>query len=319
MVHNAPECDNAEMYALGGLSEEESKAFERHLAGCEACALQVAELKAIVDLLPLSVEPVQTPAGMQDRILGHILGDSAVSNTSNQDADAASDVTAKLTPADSAADAFRESTRASDLPPMNEPGPRLQADVGQTRKSQSEPELGREPQPRQPLPAEWPKAKPRRWSVWVSAALAAAVIVLGIYVFSLRDQLSDLRGQLTATTEPPQGLRPNEAVNLSAAAKDIVANGLATIVIDSKGTHLLVQAEKLPQLKGNEAFQVWLMKDGSGVVNAGTFVSRDGKGGLYLTLDRNLSGYNQIAITQEPDAFGQLPRGTAVLSAEISL
>jgi hypothetical protein len=111
----------------------------------------------------------------------------------------------------------------------------------------------------------------------------------------------------------------DQAVNLSSAAQDIIAQGLATIVIDSQGTHLLVQAEKLPQIKGNEAFQVWLMRDGQDIVNAGTFFPHDGKGGLYLTLNRNLSGYDQIAITQEPDAFGQLPRGAPILTAELKL
>jgi hypothetical protein len=69
----------------------------------------------------------------------------------------------------------------------------------------------------------------------------------------------------------------DQAVNLSSAAQDIIAQGLATIVIDSQGTHLLVQAEKLPQIKGNEAFQVWLMRNGQDIVNVGTFFPHDGK------------------------------------------
>ena len=102
-------------------------------------------------------------------------------------------------------------------------------------------------------------------------------------------------------------MRMGEAVKLSPAAQDIVANGLATIVIDDKGTHLVVQAENLPDLEGNEAFQVWLIK-GDKPQNAGTFLSHDGMGAVYYTLD-SVNDYDTVAITLEPDAMGDQPRG----------
>ncbi|QHW32004.1 hypothetical protein GZH47_15090 [Paenibacillus rhizovicinus] len=310
MVLNENKCENAELYALGGLNEEERAAFEAHLAGCEACALQVKELQTIIDLLPLSAEPVHVPAGMQDRILGNILGSDSAPKATATPGGESSGVSFAISPAaSSGVPLAKTDSESSGIAQSPSPSPQMQASVQQTAA----------PIPSLPFPSSRRQPAQRGWRTWMNVALAAAVVLLGAYVFTLKDQVSDLRRELTATTEPPQGLRPNEAVSLSAAAQDIVASGLATIVIDTNGTHLLVQAEKLPQLKGNEAFQVWLMKDGSGVVNAGTFVSRDGTGGLYLTLDRNLSGYNQIAITLEPDAFGQLPRGTAVLAAAIKL
>jgi hypothetical protein len=67
---------------------------------------------------------------------------------------------------------------------------------------------------------------------------------------------------------------------LTPAIPDIVAEGLATIVIDAKGMHLIVQAENLPKLTNDEAFQVWLLKEGK-PVNAGTFLTNDGTWALY--------------------------------------
>jgi hypothetical protein len=81
-----------------------------------------------------------------------------------------------------------------------------------------------------------------------------------------------------------------------------------------------VQAEKLPELRrNNEAFQVWLMKDGGNVLNAGTFVSHIGTGAQFFTLGDAHTDYNQIAFTLEPDAYGSLPRGQAVLVAVINV
>ncbi|MFD4872412.1 anti-sigma factor domain-containing protein [Streptomyces sp. NPDC058420] len=52
-------------YALHALSEEEREVFERHLAGCEACAQETAELSATAARLGLavSVEPDRETRG----------------------------------------------------------------------------------------------------------------------------------------------------------------------------------------------------------------------------------------------------------------
>ena len=58
-------------YALHALSDEESVAFERHLAGCEACAQEAAELSATAARLGLAV--ATTPAaGLRAQVLRRI-------------------------------------------------------------------------------------------------------------------------------------------------------------------------------------------------------------------------------------------------------
>ncbi|WFR63254.1 anti-sigma factor [Paenibacillus amylolyticus] len=178
----------------------------------------------------------------------------------------------------------------------------------------------------------------RAWRI-ASAGFAAAALVLGVYAAQLQSQIdsltqqaagssatqeqlvqaqaqnAQLQEQLASALEPAQGMQTGEAVKLNPATQDIVAQGLATIVIDSKGTHLVVQAENLPNLEGNEAFQVWLIK-GDTPQNAGTFLSRDGTGAVYYTLD-SANDYDTVAITLEPDAMGEEPRGTMILAAKI--
>lgn len=152
------------------------------------------------------------------------------------------------------------------------------------------------------------------WRRIVTSGLTAAVILLSVYTVQLKQELSDLELQISQgenTLDQPMQL--NEVVALSPAG-DLVAQGLATIIIDSKGTHLLVQAQDLPDLKDTEAFQVWLLKDGQ-PFNAGTFLTDQGSGALYYTFEP--SDYDQIAITLEPDAKGDQPRGNIVLAASL--
>src|SRR3954452_756084 len=52
-------------YSMGLLDERDRRAFEDHLAGCEACAAELAELSPMAALLK-GVEPVGAPAGAAD-------------------------------------------------------------------------------------------------------------------------------------------------------------------------------------------------------------------------------------------------------------
>lgn len=278
-------CGLLELYVLGGLSEEESMRFEKHLASCEACRERRGELEDIVGLLPMAAEPQPVPAGMKRRILANVLGD----------AKPADERIAAAPPAEAGHAGTRTPTTASALTaPAAEPQPASAPVFMATRR-------------RTPL-----------YMRIVTTGLAAALLAFILYAAELRGQVSDLRGELadagSAPAQPIQELKVNQAVKLNPAAADIVATGLATIVIDKNGTHLLVQAEQLPKLQGNEAYQVWLIK-GQEKFSAGTFVSDKGTGAIYYTL--NSGGYDTVAITLEPDAFGEQPRGQIVLAASL--
>lgn len=274
--------DLAPVYVLGGLEAEEVAAFEAHLANCESCRREVRELQEVTGFLPLAAEPVAPPPGMRARVLSNVLGHA---------------------PQHEAA----------------QPGQGLQPE---TAVPAARAEEAAQAQPWQPQGRARARSS-RAWRI-ASAALAAAALVLGIYAGQLQGQVNSLKQQaagssavqdqlaqaqaqnaqlqerLASSMLPAQGMQTGEAVKLSPATQDIVAQGLATIVIDSKGTHLVVQAENLPTLEGNEAFQVWLIK-GDTPQNAGTFLSHNGTGAVYYTLD-SANDYDTVAITLEPDA-----------------
>ncbi|MFC5652944.1 anti-sigma factor domain-containing protein [Paenibacillus solisilvae] len=263
-------CDEAAMYVLGGMNNHERELFEVHLEHCHPCQEYLAELKDIVDAIPLAVEDTAPPVGMKSRILKHVLQSEDPHLSSNQ-----------LT---GVAASNQETRQHEDI---------------------------------------FKPVKRNKSAFALGAASVIFLVMTGMLALknnglnmeknSLLTEVTKLQHDLAVKGNPVTALRINNVVQLSPKAKDIVAQGLATIVIDDKGMHLIVQTEKLPALKKEEAFQVWLLKSGK-PVNAGTFISQDGSGALYYTFTPG--DYDSIAITQEPDAYGQEPRGSVVLAAD---
>lgn len=312
-----------ELYVLGGLSSSEAAELEEHLKQCPSCSEQVSELRDITGLLPLTAEPVSPPDGMKDRAaLGRIpdLGGSldAVAPVASEE------IIKPIEPLVLAStDELIRSINMSESINQNE----IMKPSPTTPQGYSEKEENPDGFLRPTRGSRQSSSRSRsglRWRV-LSAGLAAAIAVLGIYTVQLNREVNDLQLKadrattvdqqlLASALKPAQGLRLGEAVKLDPVSQDIAAHGLATIVIDSQGTHLVVQAEKLPQLQDSEAYQVWLIK-GDVKHNAGTFLSRDGTGALYYTFDPG--DYEMVAITLEPDAYGEQPRGKVILSAPI--
>lgn len=270
-------CEWAEIYVLGGLDEEEQRQFEEHLSDCADCKAQLKELKKIIDMLPLAAVEVIPPAGMKNRVLGRVLAaDRAAESSSTDEVNSTKDSLVSV------------QDQEISMPSIPVPAPQAK-------------------QHRLP-------SKRRNRLRIVCAGLAAVAVALAIYSATLQRDVNELQEQLALAGAPSQELQVDEVVQLDPATQDIVARGLATIVIDTKGTHLLVQAEKLPELSGSEAFQVWLIKGGV-KKSAGTFLSSQGTGAMYYTFDPQ--DYDTVAITLEPDGQGEQPRGQMILVAKI--
>ena len=78
---NAMNCQEMEellgAYALGALSEEERIAADAHLAECPKCTKTLQQLRAIVDLFPLSVPAIDPPPRLKVQILARIQEEEA--------------------------------------------------------------------------------------------------------------------------------------------------------------------------------------------------------------------------------------------------
>ncbi|MET0559659.1 MAG: anti-sigma factor [Solirubrobacterales bacterium] len=67
-------------YLLGGLEPEEMTAFERHAEGCERCRAEMRWLMPAMQALPESVERVEVPPGLRDRMMSEVRADAAAAD-----------------------------------------------------------------------------------------------------------------------------------------------------------------------------------------------------------------------------------------------
>jgi Anti-sigma-K factor rskA len=77
---------NAAAYVLGALDDPEP--YRRHLAACEACRAEVADLQRVVDSLPATVAPEVAPDALRERILETVRTEAALLRAAGPSADA---------------------------------------------------------------------------------------------------------------------------------------------------------------------------------------------------------------------------------------
>jgi anti-sigma-K factor RskA len=71
--------DELAAYMLGSLESGEEAAFEEHLASCQRCQARERWLRASVDVLPSSVEQIEPPPALRDRLMDTVRAEAGVS------------------------------------------------------------------------------------------------------------------------------------------------------------------------------------------------------------------------------------------------
>ena len=64
--------DAAGVYVLGALPEDETAAYEDHLANCPTCRAEAEELRVAAQALPLSAPPMLPPPSLKTRIMAEV-------------------------------------------------------------------------------------------------------------------------------------------------------------------------------------------------------------------------------------------------------
>lgn len=70
--------DNIGAYVLGALPELEAEVLERHLAGCDECRADVAELQPVTNAIARSVPQVEPPASLKKSLMETVDAEAAV-------------------------------------------------------------------------------------------------------------------------------------------------------------------------------------------------------------------------------------------------
>ncbi|MDQ8734311.1 anti-sigma factor [Paenibacillus sp. LHD-38] len=94
------------------------------------------------------------------------------------------------------------------------------------------------------------------------------------------------------------------------------AYGVACIVDNGKSKQFVVYVFGAEETKNEEAYQVWLLREGIRT-SAGTFrVDEKGVGLLAMGIESEQLTFDSIGITLEPDAKGDQPRGTKAFGTD---
>jgi anti-sigma-K factor RskA/putative zinc finger protein len=79
--------DDVGAWVLGALPEDEHERFAAHLAGCEECRGEVAELQMVADTLPLAAPQVAPPPELKERLMTAVRAEAAVLHAAGPEAD----------------------------------------------------------------------------------------------------------------------------------------------------------------------------------------------------------------------------------------
>ena len=72
-------------YLLGALTPVEAQELEQHLRGCPSCREQLGRLRIGAEALARSVESIEPPASLRERILGEVAGERSDAPASEAD------------------------------------------------------------------------------------------------------------------------------------------------------------------------------------------------------------------------------------------
>ncbi len=81
VAEHMPWDDDRAAYLLDALDDRERAEFEAHLATCDRCRAELRWLQPAVDVLPASVEQIDPPAELRNRVLGAIEADGGSATT----------------------------------------------------------------------------------------------------------------------------------------------------------------------------------------------------------------------------------------------
>ncbi|MGZ9583794.1 anti-sigma factor [Paenibacillus marinisediminis] len=153
-------------------------------------------------------------------------------------------------------------------------------------------------------------ARPR----WLRSIPAAALIGVFLLGSALNYWMYRERINIASSTDTQHGdsSQIESVVPLqSQSPEDSKAYGIAYIIGNGKSKQFVVNVYGAAPTSGDQAYQVWLIKDGVRS-SAGTFrvpSEGDGVGVLTMPMESDTLTFDQIGITLEPDDKGDQPRG----------
>jgi anti-sigma-K factor RskA len=261
--------DDLAVYALDALEPDERAVIDAHLASCPACR---AELHRHLDTLSQMATPEEPPAHLWGRIASQLPAPASRPTAER----------AGSTGAGEGAAVPPISPGPADVLPFDPERPRHAG--GRTRRRD--------------------RARAPR-TAWLTAAAAAAVLVVGAMVWSLRgdDGTSDIGDLAQAAAEDAD----STVVRLTTGDGDPQAR----VVLTEEGTGYVL-LDELPTLPAGRSYQLWKMNGSSTPISLGVI----GDGSAEAAAVALPSDTTSFAISEEPAEGVTSPTGPIVADGE---
>lgn len=280
--------------ALGALDGEERTLLHAHLAACQACRAELAELRASVGTLGYAAAPVPLEAARSDRIRARLLARAAADRGARGDADGL------------------DRTVVAPPPPVAAARPsRFTAEDDETQVI--------------PITAA-PSRRPSRAGWLAAAASLLLLLATGAYALSLRAHVLTQSAWMGAAEEQQnrlqRELRDREATLAAVSAPsvqviDLASSGQAPggrMFWDRRSNRWTFFAHNLPAVQRGREYQLWFITPGSRKIPSRTF-RPDRRGEAQVVVDYALSAdsLQAIAVTEEPTGGLPQPSGPVVI------
>ncbi|NWK84531.1 anti-sigma factor, partial [Staphylococcus sp. GSSP0090] len=234
--------------------------------------------------LPYSNKEVDPPTGMKERILESVLNEENGADTNSevekqQDKEDDNHLTA--------AQSYRSGMGDS-------------SETHQYKKLTTSPKQNDDKKPKIPLL--------RRISIGIMAALLLlSLIGNGVQYFKQKE----------SQNQPTPMINTNNAqsINLKSMDED-KTQGQAYVSSNKTHSKLMVEANDIEATKGNEVYQVWVIKDNK-PYPTGAFATKNDKGMVVFDLsDMDIDENDTIALTLEPSPNNNEPKGQMIMASK---
>ena len=150
-------------------------------------------------------------------------------------------------------------------------------------------------------------------------AIACGILALLALVWAVVNQVrvSELQSDVDSLREDNAILRENaNATAYEFVKTDSAPNNLAGVAYVGTTRSGVVMITNLPPAGDNEVYQVWLVNPDDSAIAAGSlFVADNGQG--FALIPADVTGYDRIAISLEPNGGSDQPAGGYLLVAEV--
>lgn len=306
-----PPHDAVGAYLLDALPDDESQAFETHLASCRECLAAVASLSPVVTMLPrlLELDPPPITAGatdliepssnLRDRILAGARAESAPTIAATESVEAATEAETPLP---------LRSTTASSTRPRGRIRPGVERTDSATTRGTVPINLSRFVSPS-----------------WLAAAVLAVVAVGGIVWAILLQGRLDERDQAIARqseliqTQATQLDDIRQRANATAYRLAPTAQGptgaTGNVLYSLPDRFGVLYVSGLPALPADQDYQVWYL-EGDQAKPGETFdMNTEGQG--VVTFFTDVATLDGVALTAEPAGGSEQPTSDVLLSATV--